>query len=81
MSKRIINVYNLYKFRERLEYKCDMTSTKYNCVDERYTSKMCSNCGNLHENLKGNKIYECINCKIKIDRDINGARCILLKSM
>jgi len=81
MSKRIVNTYNLYKFRERLKYKCYITSTKYKCVDERYTSKMCSNCGNLHQNLGSNKVYNCENCKITLDRDLNGARCILLKSM
>lgn len=81
MSKRIVTTYNLYEFRERLKYKCYVSSTKYKIVDERFTSKMCSNCGNVHKNLGGNKKYECVNCKIEIDRDINGARCILLKSM
>jgi putative transposase len=40
-------------------------------VDERYTSKICSKCGNLKEDLGGNKIYKCNECKMEIDRDVN----------
>lgn len=81
MSKRIVCAYNLYQFRERLKYKCDITSTKYKLVDEKYTSKMCSKCGVIDKNLGSNKIYNCVKCKTIMDRDLNGARCILLKSM
>lgn len=48
-------------------------------VDESYTSKTCGRCGNLNNKLGGNKIYKCTNCNLVIDRDINGARNILLK--
>jgi len=37
-----------YDFQKRLEYKL---------VDECYTSKICSLCGNYNEKLKGDKIY------------------------
>ena len=42
---------------------------------------MCSVCRNIHENLRGNKIYDCEKCKTKMDRDINGARNIHLKAI
>jgi transposase len=42
---------------------------------------MFSLCGNIKENLGGNKIYECDNCLAIMDRDINGARNIYIKSI
>ena len=68
-----------YEFRQRLKYKCSLTETKFKLVDEFYTSKTCSLCGSYKKNLEGNKIYNCINCKKTIDRDVNGCRNIYLK--
>ncbi len=48
-------------------------------VDERYTSKVCSNCGNVKEDLKGSEIYDCSNCMCVMDRDVNGCRGIYIK--
>jgi transposase len=71
---------NLGKYRNRLEWRCGLTKTGYKLIDERYTSKMCSICGYLKEDLCGNKQFNCNNCKISLDRDINGARNIYLKT-
>lgn len=49
-------------------------------VREDYTSKTCGKCGYIDNNLGSKKIYDCKKCKIKIDRDVNGARNILLKN-
>lgn len=70
-----------YDFRKRLEYKCKLKSIKYLLVDEYYTSKICSKCGNYNDKLKGEKIYDCSGCSIKIDRDINACRNILIKTL
>ena len=69
-----------YKFRERLIYKskCYFKCDVHICRED-YTSKTCTNCGNISINLGGKRIYNCEKCNIKIDRDINGARNILLK--
>ncbi|RHZ72521.1 hypothetical protein Glove_242g146 [Diversispora epigaea] len=48
------------------------------CTEE-YTSKTCGSCGYIHKKLGGSKEFCCPQCKTKIDRDINGARNILLK--
>ena len=38
------------------------------------SSKKCSKCGNLKENLKlSDRIYNCNYCGLKLDRDINAA--------
>lgn len=79
MTKRIGYRMKFYTFRQRLEYKCKSRNLEYKKVDESFTSKMCSRCGNVKEDLGGNRIYNCTVCGLKIDRDINGARGIYLK--
>ena len=81
MSKRVGSSMSLYKFKQRLEYKCGINKTKYKEIDESYTSKTCSNCGNFKKDLGTNKIYKCNKCGMKIDRDINGSRCILINGI
>lgn len=81
MSKRIGMAMRLYKFKQRLEYKCALKRVKYGEINEWNTSKMCSKCGNINHKLGGNKIYECSNCKVIMDRDVNGARNIYIKAI
>lgn len=70
-----------YEFRQRLEYKCMLTKTNYKLVNEYYTSKTCSLCGNYKDDLQGEKIYECNKCNNKIDRDVNGCRNIFIRGI
>jgi putative transposase len=70
------------KFRERLKHK----AREYpNCTvlecSEAYTSKTCTQCGNIDWKLKGGKVYKCKKCRVKLDRDANGARNILLRNL
>jgi putative transposase len=44
-----------------------------------YTSKTCGCCGKINKSLGSKKTFACPNCKFTIDRDINGARNIMLK--
>jgi transposase len=52
-------------------------ATKYNSnvieVSEYLTSKTCSICRNINDELGSSKTYKCTNCPICIDRDINSA--------
>lgn len=70
-----------YDFQKRLEYKCQLTKTNYKLVNECYTSKTCSLCGNYNDKLKGEEIYNCKKCNKKIDRDVNGCRNIMIKCL
>ena len=70
-----------YQFQQRLQYKCCLTRTNYRLINEYYTSKICSNCGYYKEELKGEKQYNCNKCNISIDREINGCRNIMIKSL
>lgn len=48
-------------------------------VDEAYTSKTCGRCGHIHQNLGANKRFRCPACGFAVDRDLNGARNILIR--
>jgi IS605 OrfB family transposase len=76
MSKRILHSQRLFEFKQRLQFKCQERNVNYYEVNEYMTSKTCSWCGNIKEDLGLNKEYDCNNCKKKIHRDINGSRCI-----
>jgi putative transposase len=69
-----------YRFRERLLFKSRENGAKVAVVDESWTSKTCSCCGGLDHKLGGKKTYKCKFCNAIIDRDINGAKNILLKN-
>lgn len=81
-SKRVMMALSHYSFREILKHKSE--EYKY-CrvveVSEEYTSKTCGKCGNLHESLGSNKTYACKKCKLEIDRDANGSRNIMIKTL
>lgn len=69
-----------YRFRERLLFKCRQTGCKVAIVDESWTSKTCSSCGEIDHSLGSKKLYSCSCCGMQMDRDINGAKNIFLKN-
>ena len=81
MDKRIIQKLSFYKFLNKLKYKCIVRNINIKIIDEYYTSKVCTNCGNLKSDLKGESIYNCSLCNINIKRDYNGSRNIFIKSI
>jgi putative transposase len=68
-------------FKEKLKSRVNQKGNRLFIVDEAYTSVTCGKCGHLKEDLGSNKVYKCDKCKTKIDRDINGARNILLRTL
>lgn len=81
MLKRVTSMLSFYKYLQRLKYKCNKYRLNLILVHEGYTSVLCSRCGNKHLSLNGNKRYCCEKCGLKIDRDVNGARNIMVKGM
>ena len=77
--KKVIQCLSLYKFRERLKDKCDKKSINYKMVNEYCTTKICSLCGYIKENVRDAETYKCDKCKIIQDRDVNSSRNIYLK--
>ena len=72
---------NYYGFCQRLQFKCKQNNVSFKLVNESYTSKVCSNCGNKNDNLGAAAVYNCDNCSTVIDRDVNGARNIYIKNL
>lgn len=68
-----------FKFLEKLKFKCLEYQRNLIITSEEYTSKTCGNCGVLNHTLGGSKVFKCNKCKVVMDRDINGARNILIK--
>ena len=69
-----------YRFRQRVIFKAMQFGAKVALVDESYTSKTCSSCGNIKHDLHAAKIYHCTKCGSCVDRDANGAKNIFLKN-
>lgn len=67
-----------YKFRNILRFKGLMHNNKVVIGTEEYTSKTCTNCFKIDSELGSKEIYNCKNCKHVLDRDVNGARNIMI---
>lgn len=69
-----------YSFRELLKTKAELYPwVKVVECDEPYTSKTCGCCGEINSKLGGSKTFHCKKCNYVADRDINGARNIMLR--
>ncbi len=79
-TSRIMNNMSYYKFKQQLKGKCEERNVKMEIKEEYYTSKTCTYCGHIKRDLGNDKTYECNKCKIKLERDSNGARNILLRN-
>ena len=68
-----------FEFKERLKQKCKECGVLYIEQNESYTSKTNSFTGELMNNLGGKEwfVYD----GIKVHRDLNGARNILIRAM
>jgi hypothetical protein len=69
-----------YRFREKLKHKALMMGKEVVVVDESYTTKGCSRCGEITE-IGGAKVFRCGNasCGLCAPRDPKSARDILAK--
>ena len=77
------NLLNLqhYRFKERLRFQCFEQGSKLVDCTEEYTSKTCTQCGELNDTLGCSEQFRCPKCNLSIDRDVNGARNIYLKNV
>ena len=65
-------------FKKKLIGRCKRNGNDVIIMDESYTSKTCGKCGELHD-INGKEVYKCTKCGLRIDRDINGARNIMIR--
>ncbi|SQB98777.1 IS607 transposase orfB [Helicobacter fennelliae] len=74
LAKAISDV-SFYEFKRQFQYKSDYHKREIIEADTFYpSSKTCSKCGSIKETLTlKERIYECENCGLKIDRDYNAS--------
>ncbi len=74
LARAIADV-GFYEFRRQLEYKCQWYGSKLEVVPRTFpSSKKCSVCGHKKKELSLlEREYECEECGLKIDRDLNAA--------
>ncbi len=69
------------QLKTMLEYKCDHAGIVFREVRESNTSRTCSSCGSLSgpQGVNGLRVrdWECVECGVLHDRDVNAARNIL----
>ena len=79
---RKLKTLSLGDFRTKLSYKSDLTGKTYIPVNPRDTSRTCSSCGFLYENLNvTERSWVCDSCGTENDRDINAAENIKNKAL
>ena len=76
---RAMNCFRFYEFKERLKLKCKENGVTFVESSEAFTSKTNSFTGELMENLGSKEKFMFNN--VSVDRDINGARNILIRAM
>ena len=81
MVKRVGQLMNHYKFRERLVYKALSYGRKIIVQEESYTTKTCPFCNHYNEWITNEKIIGCEKCYKIYDRDCGGALNITLKAL
>ncbi|NEQ41338.1 MAG: IS200/IS605 family element transposase accessory protein TnpB [Okeania sp. SIO3I5] len=63
-----------YEFRRQLEYKCQWYGSELVVVDRFFpSSKTCSNCGHVQDMPLSLRTYDCPECGLSIDRDLNAS--------
>lgn len=79
MKKNILHI-SFGKILNQLIYKCAINEIYIKKVDPKNTSKSCSKCGNIKEDLNlSDRNYNCENCGFEIARDWNACINILSK--
>ena len=81
LSRMIADV-GMYELRRQITYKSFLRGGKVLFVDKYFpSSKKCSSCGNIKNDLKlSDRIYKC-DCGLSIDRDLNAARNIFIEGL
>lgn len=80
-TARNLMTWSHYRFKQRLLFKKqEYPSCNVIICNEAYTTKTCGRCGYINDGVGKKKIFRCPSCRITLDRDVNGARNILLKN-
>ena len=70
-----------YTFRQRLIHVASMKGCVVHVRPEDYTSKTCTNCGYIHDELGSKDVFRCPRCHLSSCRDAAASRNIFLKNV
>jgi putative transposase len=74
LAKSIADL-GMYEFRRRLTYKCELYGSELITVNRFFpSSKTCSCCGHIQDMPLKERVFNCQQCNVSIDRDLNAAR-------
>ncbi len=74
LSKTVTLDFSFSEFLSNLEWKCFKVNKHFVKIDRWFpSSKLCSSCGNIKEDLKLNDRQYICDCGLNIDRDINAS--------
>lgn len=76
---RDFNDLKFYKFKTRLLYKASVYGKGVILVKEHNTTKTCSCCGKINNNVGSSKIFNCEACGLVTGRDMNACKNMKLK--
>lgn len=78
---RRLRTVSIGDFRTKLSYKSDLTGKTFIKINPKNTSRTCSSCGHLYEELHiAERHWTCEKCKAENDRDVNAAQVIKEKA-
>ena len=75
------NDMKFYQLKQRLLYKAGLRGKQVFCVPENYTTKTCSCCGLINDNVGSKEVFECSGCGLIAGRDVNAAKNMKMKGM
>lgn len=78
---RAFNDLKFYQLKLRLLYKAGVIGKLVKLTPEPYTTKTCSSCGEINNNVGSKEIFECPCCKLVAGRDSNAAKNIKMKGL
>lgn len=76
-----LNRWPFHILQSQIEYKARWEGIPVEYVKAANTSKRCSYCGFVNKALKYEREWTCPNCGVHLDRDLNAAKNILVRSL
>ena len=75
------NDLKFFQFKQRLLYKAYVYNKKVYFVAEHYTTKTCSCCGTINNNVGSKEVFKCNKCLNVTGRDFNASKNIKMKGL
>jgi IS605 OrfB family transposase len=75
------NDLKFFQLKQRLLYKASMYGKKVFYVPEHYTTKTCSCCGMINNNVGSKEVFTCPYCNLITGRDMNASKNMKMKGL